>query len=196
MRVATYVNPILRMGYSIATSIECLFIVTTYLNHLRPVYKIPLVEYIPLPTGISQTPGYTATLGLLIGIVGGLFRILCYNALGKSFTFNTTLKGPKLVTSGPYSLVRHPSYLAVWLISTGLTVYHLSPGSWVRESDILKHDAWKLVVGLWAFMAVFVTNVCLTMRTVDEDQLMKRTFGEEWETWRKVVRYRVLPGLF
>ncbi|KAF9258157.1 hypothetical protein L218DRAFT_877753, partial [Marasmius fiardii PR-910] len=135
-------------------------------------------------------------LGLLVGIVGGFLRISCFKALGKAFTWRITESSPKLVTTGPYSIVRHPSYLAMELMSTGVTLYHLSPGSWLRESSILNHPRWRMAVGLWVFMTVVVANVCLAHRTPEEDRLMKKMFGEEWEAWRKTVRYRLIPGLY
>ncbi|KAF9258148.1 hypothetical protein L218DRAFT_836741, partial [Marasmius fiardii PR-910] len=132
----------------------------------------------------------------LTGIVGGVLRIACYRYLGNAFTYNITKSSPKLVTSGPYSFVRHPGYLASWLTNIGLTLYHLSPGSWLRESGVLNNDACKVALGMWIFFRLLVTNIGMTLRTEEEDRLMESKFGKEWEVWRESVRYRIFPGLY
>ncbi|KAF9256005.1 hypothetical protein L218DRAFT_810833, partial [Marasmius fiardii PR-910] len=130
----------------------------------------------------------------LIGIAGGFFRIRSFTALGKSFTFDVT-KPQGLVTSGPYSVVRHPAYLGGCVLMYGLTAYHLSAGSWLRESGVFHNEQlWWSVVGLWVLTHVFIC-VSWVLRTPSEDKLMKKLFGEDWEAWKKIVRYRVFPGL-
>lgn len=51
-------------------------------------------------------------------------------------------------------------------------------------------------MAVWVLVVVFVTNPCLVLRSPEEDELLRKSFGEEWEEWRKVVRYRVFPGLY
>ncbi|KAG7100253.1 hypothetical protein E1B28_002025 [Marasmius oreades] len=193
--LARYVYPSVKTAYMTVTFLECLFIIVTH--YFDNPSRIFLAEYLPFPIKTPQpSPSYVATFGLLTGITGGLLRISSYKALGDAFTFNLTQTSPKLITTGPYSLVRHPSYLGMSLTSIGVSVYHLSPGSWLRESSILQSSLWKIAVGLWILMTVFAPNISLALRADDEDQLMKRMFGKEWEAWRKVVRYKIYPGLY
>ncbi|KAH7884185.1 hypothetical protein F5I97DRAFT_1669120 [Phlebopus sp. FC_14] len=42
-----------------------------------------------------------------------------------------------LITSGPYAVVRHPSYTGFILCVLGVLVVHGSPGSWLRTSGVL-----------------------------------------------------------
>ena len=79
----------------------------------------------------SPTPGaanriqFTNTffLGSVVLIFGAIVRISCYYYLGKHFTFELSVHDDhKLVTSGPYSVVRHPSYSGNTLIVIGLLV--------------------------------------------------------------------------
>lgn len=59
-------------------------------------------------------------LGWCLVSIGGILRVSCFNALGKHFTYELSLiKGHQLVTTGPYNVVRHPSYLAQWFICLG-----------------------------------------------------------------------------
>ncbi|KAF9257550.1 hypothetical protein L218DRAFT_879205, partial [Marasmius fiardii PR-910] len=134
--------------------------------------------------------------GLLVGIAGGLIRIWCFRTMGRAFTFNVTKSSPKLVTSGPYSLVRHPAYLGATLLCIGIAAYHVSPGSWLRESTALNYLAGKAFLGFFIFITSGVMNVCHILRTEEEDRLMKSMFGKEWEAWSRVVRYKVFPGLY
>ncbi|KAF9261289.1 hypothetical protein L218DRAFT_870321, partial [Marasmius fiardii PR-910] len=135
--------------------------------------------------------------GLFVGIIGGLIRVLSIQALGKSFTFVVT--GPssssRLIASGPYAFVRHPSYIAMYLLSSGLIVYHLSPGSWIRGSGILDNGLCMVLVGLWIAL-VNIENVIVTLRIPEEEKELKRGYGNEWEEWSKVVKYRMIPGLY
>jgi len=41
------------------------------------------------------------------------------------FTFEMSIrKNHKLITSGPYAIVRHPSYVGVILVASGLMLIH------------------------------------------------------------------------
>ncbi|OBZ67534.1 hypothetical protein A0H81_12475 [Grifola frondosa] len=53
-------------------------------------------------------------LGCMLGALGGFIRIQCYRTLGRFFTYELTLRNNhRLVTSGPYAVVRHPSYIGL-----------------------------------------------------------------------------------
>jgi protein-S-isoprenylcysteine O-methyltransferase Ste14 len=72
---------------------------------------------IPQPTFGSPFVFYC---GLTLMIVGELLRWWSVATLGRFFTVNVSiLEGHRVVDSGPYSLVRHPSYAAILLIYFG-----------------------------------------------------------------------------
>ena len=57
--------------------------------------------------------------------IGGLIRYKCYRAMGTLFTFEMSIrKGHMLITSGPYAIVRHPSYAGVILVVIGMFLVH------------------------------------------------------------------------
>ncbi|KAI3613648.1 hypothetical protein WG66_013681 [Moniliophthora roreri] len=143
-------------------------------------------------TGIS----ITLLLGALLSITGCVLCMFCFRALSEGFTFElvpagklannpTLIKSPKLVTHGPYSIVRHPSYVGCWLNVIGSAMVH----SWILETGI------KGLAYAWLVAAVGGITVLL-MRMDDEDALMKEQFGSEWEAWSKVVRYKLIPGVY
>ncbi|OAX34700.1 ICMT-domain-containing protein, partial [Rhizopogon vinicolor AM-OR11-026] len=61
----------------------------------------------------ASTPALIA--GCCMCVIGAAVRSHCYRTLGRLFTFELSIRQDhKLVTSGPYSIVRHPSYTGVW----------------------------------------------------------------------------------
>lgn len=119
----------------------------------------------------------------------------CYNALGALFTFEITVR-PKheLITHGPYSCVRHPSYTGVYLTLVGITTVLLAPGTWTFEYGI--HNPFgALVLGLWFLKCVFVFRG-MEVRSKAEDDLLRANFGLEWEEYANKVQYKFVPWIY
>lgn len=69
----------------------------------------------------------------IVGVVaawGGIvLRFAAFRALGRYFTFHVeTRPGQPVIATGPYRLLRHPSYTALWLILIG---FALMCGTWI-----------------------------------------------------------------
>jgi protein-S-isoprenylcysteine O-methyltransferase Ste14 len=74
-------------------------------------------------------------------LFGGIIRLACYRTLGNLFTFELSIrKNHKLITSGPYAVVRHPSYTGLIMAVLGYSLCQLSSGSWLRECSGLSLD--------------------------------------------------------
>jgi protein-S-isoprenylcysteine O-methyltransferase Ste14 len=66
----------------------------------------------------------TGIIGIVLIIGGLVFRIWCIKTLGKYFTAEVqTKKGQKIISSGPYGVIRHPSYLGAYLTIIGGSVF-------------------------------------------------------------------------
>ncbi|EMD33538.1 hypothetical protein CERSUDRAFT_118110 [Gelatoporia subvermispora B] len=143
---------------------------------------------------ISITP--TFAIGCGLAVLGGTLRAECYRALGRLFTYEITVrKGHRLVTEGPYSWVRHPSYTAHIIVSLGTFICHSCPGSWVRESGVLSTPLGKaLAYGWTAWTAYLLIRLC--SRPPQEDRLLQKEFGEEWDHWADQVPCRLFPGIY
>jgi protein-S-isoprenylcysteine O-methyltransferase Ste14 len=145
------------------------------------------------PDRIRITP--LSMLGALLVACGGWARNKCYRELGKQFTFEVSIREDhKLVTTGPYAIVRHPSYTAMYLVEIGIVCFHASRGSWLRESGVLDKNMGRILV--YGIIAVLVMPVLfLKVRWDKEDKMLKKEFGKRWDEWAQRVPYAVLPGI-
>lgn len=138
-----------------------------------------------------------ALFGILLMAFGTFIRLRCYEALGSLFTFDLCIKPEhRLVTSGPYSFVRHPAYLGSLCLTAGLTFAGLTRGGWIIECAIgsYRADAMFVTQCAWISWWVYTGGVGYT-RAVAEDEQMRNKFGEEWEQYAMKVRYWFVPGL-
>ncbi|KZT69990.1 hypothetical protein DAEQUDRAFT_750622 [Daedalea quercina L-15889] len=143
---------------------------------------------------ITLSPLFLA--GIVTGLFGGYFRWQCYRTLGRLFTFELSIReGHKLITEGPYSIVRHPSYTGSILCSWGLGLAYIAPGSWLRECGILATRGGRIAA--WAYVAALLYGTpSLFLRARQEDTLLRKQFAEEWEAYAKRVPYRIIPYLY
>ena len=96
--------------------------------------------------------------------------------LGKEWSVTARLvEGHKLITGGPYQLVRNPIYTAMFgmLLATGLAISH-----------------WAAII-----VAVIVFAIGTRMRIRSEERLLRGAFGAEFESYAHRVP-AVVPRLF
>jgi len=135
-------------------------------------------------------------LGTLLTGLGGLLRYRCYRELGILFTFEMSIrKNHRLVTSGPYSIVRHPGYSGVILCIVGIVIWHAGSGSWARESGLLQSIVGQVAAVTYLVLVSLITTGLLG-RMAKEDETLSETFGKEWADWVERVPYRLIPGLY
>lgn len=137
-----------------------------------------------------------SAIGMIFIICGGLLRLVCYRTLKDFFTFEISIrKDHKLVTTGPYSVVRHPSYAGALLHNIGLVFWYGSRGSWLMESSVVETTVGSTLLCLYAFFYTMI-NISILIRMSEEDKLMKKSFGKEWEDWAQQVPYYIIPGIY
>jgi protein-S-isoprenylcysteine O-methyltransferase Ste14 len=103
---------------------------------------------------------------MLIAILSLWLSIAAIRTLGKQWTYVArVIEGHRLITEGPYNMVRNPIYLAMFgaLVASGLVF-----------------TKW------WAFFpAVVVFLIGTWIRIRSEEKLLCATFGQEWTDYTR-----------
>ncbi|CDO76870.1 hypothetical protein BN946_scf184901.g7 [Trametes cinnabarina] len=135
-------------------------------------------------------------IGFSLIVLGTSIRKACYTALGRLFTFQLAiLKEHKLVTWGPYSIVRHPAYTGVIAASIGMLAMQLSSGSWLAVSGALNTPVGRSLIGAWVGWTA-LTLVGLVRRVSTEDAVLRKEFGAHWDAWAKKTPYALVPYIY
>ena len=112
--------------------------------------------------------GIAAGVGLGVLLSGLLLRSWAYLTLGRYFTWHVAVQNDqRVVRSGPFRFVRHPSY-------TGALLTYVFTGVFLH--------AW-----IAAVIAPVALSVAFRRRIRLEEELLCRTFGEEYEDYRREV---------
>ena len=85
-----------------------------------------------------------------------------------------TFEGQKVISSGPYALVRHPKYVGDLFLVISIP---LALGSW------------------WALVLIVLSLAGLVWRILDEEKLLEKDLPG-YTDYSHQVRYRLVPGLW
>ena len=137
-----------------------------------------------------------AAIGLTLIALGTWIRLLTYRHLGRFFRFETSIqKDHELIISGPYSVVRHPSYTGLILLLGGSFPWYLSRGSYIMESGLWSTILGKLIVVI--YFSLLILSVWFTVaRMSKEDIALRNQFGRKWDDWAKRVPCSLFPGVY
>lgn len=134
--------------------------------------------------------------GTAMSVFGAAVRASCYHHMGKHFTFELTLqKDHQLVTSGPYSFVRHPSYIGIFAFFFGSVLSLFGPGSFWLAADLWQYPIAKFLGLCYIFYAIYVGAV-LFARVSKEDEVLRREFKDQWASWANRTPYRLIPFVY
>ncbi|KAH9930451.1 ICMT-domain-containing protein [Epithele typhae] len=147
-------------------------------------------------TASSLQPSPISFVGLACATFGAQIRIWCHQALGKYFTWKVSVHDDhKLITDGPYAIVRHPSYLGWLLVAAGNLTYLFDPASYFAASGFAGTTAGRATATFVVLQAVQLT-VGLLGRMDQEDRKLKETFGDQWRAYAAHVPYSVVPFVY
>jgi protein-S-isoprenylcysteine O-methyltransferase Ste14 len=124
--------------------------------------------------GWSSTPAWVVLVADLIVLLG---YVLFFLVLRENSFAARTIKveqGQKVISSGPYSIVRHPMYLGI------LLMYGFSP----------------LALGsYWGTIPIVLLPLLLMARIQNEEQVLRKEL-ECYEAYTRQVKYRLIPGIW
>lgn len=132
---------------------------------------VPALDY---RFGWSTVPLYVVIVGDVLVAVGFYIIFLVYKV--NTFTSATIeiAEDQKVVSTGPYALVRHPMYAGALLYCLGTP---LALGSY------------------WGLLAFLAMTPVLIWRLLDEERLLSRNLVGYTEYCAR-VRWRLIPGIF
>jgi protein-S-isoprenylcysteine O-methyltransferase Ste14 len=121
--------------------------------------------------GWSQMPAYVAIAGDILMVLGwvGIFFVFRENSYS-SATIELAAD-QRVISTGPYALVRHPMYVAALVMLLGMPI---ALGSW------------------WGVLTMAAVVPAVVWRLLDEERFLARNLPGYTEYQRK-VRYRLLP---
>ncbi|KAL7278146.1 hypothetical protein ACG7TL_008118 [Trametes sanguinea] len=138
-----------------------------------------------------------STVACSLGTTGGAIRVWCHRTLGRNFTWTLSIQEKhKLVTTGPYAIVRHPSYAAWMIMLLGNFALLFSEGSYFVEAGWLERPVGKVVASVVVGYLTCVTMAVPLGRAAREDDILKEEFGTEWLEWAKRTPYRLIPYVY
>jgi protein-S-isoprenylcysteine O-methyltransferase Ste14 len=151
--------------------------------------------FCPRPENLNSslfTWSLHSALCIVAVLIFGHLRLLAFNNLGRNFTFRIA-PPKKLITTGLYRYIQHPSYAAnmVVIITNGLL--------FLRPDGVAACWSKKEWVESKVWVALGYSSIAgvgfLIMRVRDEERMLKKAFGKEWEDWHARTA-RFIPGVF
>lgn len=126
------------------------------------------------PEAAIRPPWLVAVIGFAALCCGGALRVWCFRTLGDYFTFEVmTSSNQPVIASGPYRLVRHPSYAGITLASVGVVTLM---SNWLSLGVV----AAAIVVFLIAAIKV-------------EEEVIHRELGDAYRAYAAATPYRLVP---
>jgi protein-S-isoprenylcysteine O-methyltransferase Ste14 len=126
--------------------------------------RLPGPDWLPVAVGLS------------VMCLGTTLRYWSVLTLGRFFTVTVDVgEGHRVVDTGPYALLRHPSY-------TGMLVVYLGIG--------IALDSWLSVVA-----AVVPATLAVLNRIRHEESVLVTQLGRDYEHYQRRTK-RLVPGLW
>jgi len=132
------------------------------------------------------------------------FRTNPNNPKVSHLKFIETKTGSKLITSGWWGTARHINYLGDWLMSWAYCLPTLLSGYVVHKSIITGESVvtqgpnnemrgWGIPI-TYFYMLYFA--VLLIHREMRDEEKCRRKYGKDWEEYCRIVKWRIIPGIY
>lgn len=138
-----------------------------------------LLLFIPLPGlrgwFLPQEFHFLVAVGVVVQIGGFILAVWARRHLGRNWAAEVRIgEGHELVRTGPYRALRHPIYTAMLVMFIGTAI---SSGQY------------------HALLGVALLVVAYLRKTRLEENILRQTFGPEWDTYQRDT-WRLVPLVF
>lgn len=136
---------------------------------------VPILDWAYFNPSKSDFTWMTVT-GVVMIMTGILFRAWAVRTLGQYFTPTVQIqKEHQLINSGPYKIIRHPSYFAAFLSITGAAV--------------LLESITGIVISIIAMSLAYYVRIGI------EEQKLLEHFGNRYKEYMRNTK-RIIPFVF
>ncbi|KAI1333485.1 delta(14)-sterol reductase like protein [Xylariaceae sp. FL0016] len=169
----------------------------------------------PVSMGWLGTTGVMAVLIVGFGIFRlsnlqkNIFRTNPDDDRVSHLSYIQTRTGSRLITSGWWGIARHINYLGDWLQSwpyslpTGFAGYAILTAGSNVEGSVKMLDGREVVQGpakywgmIFTYFYIVYFAVLLVHRDSRDDEKCARKYGEDWEKYKSIVKYKIVPGVY
>ena len=131
-----------------------------------------VIEWAYFTPDKSQINSVTV-IGFIFLLIGICFRVWSINVLGKNFTATVKItREHELIKTGPYKLIRHPSYLGAFVAIIGCPVF--------------LNNTYTIFISCIAMIIAYYFRINV------EEKTLSNHFGKYYEDYKKDT-YRLLP---
>lgn len=141
-----------------------------------------------------------------------LFRTQPDHPSVKGMSYIQTKRGTRLLADGWWGVSRHINYFGDWLqaspfsLPTGVAGYLILPAGTVTTAGVgvaTMLDGRQVVQGaargwgmVYTYLYVVYFATLLIHRERRDDAACAEKYGEDWDKYKKTVRWRILPGIY
>ncbi|GAB6282145.1 MAG: hypothetical protein STSR0008_08890 [Ignavibacterium sp.] len=127
------------------------------------LFQVGTLEY-------NQQNQTVRIIGLIFYLIFSWIQIWAYKTLGENYSQDVViLKNQKLITKGPYKIIRHPHYISQIIVDLSAAI---------------------TVMSYFVFVLAIIEIPFFIMRAKLEDKLLQKYFKDEF------VSYKKKSGLF
>jgi protein-S-isoprenylcysteine O-methyltransferase Ste14 len=142
-----------------------------FIAHYAPLLLMIMIGPLTIVYNVWKTP-LDWWSAILIGFI--IFLIGSFVYFKWEIYWHKTYKG-QLVTEGIFSYIRHPHYTSLLIIGFGLAIFFNSYA---------------------AILIAIIAVPIMIWSIIDEEKLLIKQYGEEYEEYMKKVRWRIIPKIF
>jgi protein-S-isoprenylcysteine O-methyltransferase Ste14 len=135
------------------------------------LFVVPGIDH---SLGWSHVPGFVVVVANVAVVLGFAIIFMTFKANSHAGAIIDVTPDQRVVSTGPYALVRHPMYLAAALL---LLATPFALGS------------------VWALILAVVAVLCLAWRLLEEERYLSQHLPG-YNDYRRMTRYRLVPFIW